>query len=586
MTPRQRRLWRYGLGSAGLVSLIVSLVVFVERRSDTTDPTAGIDDVLSRELPEDVPQIEFVDTTAAAGIDFQHFAGERSQLLPEDMGPGVAWGDCDGDGWPDLYLPSFGGPLETPVSGRADWPRSQLYRNRGDGTFEDITSVSGVDVGEFGMGASWADYDGDGDLDLYVTHFGSNVMLRNEGGCRFVDVTTETGTAGGDDDFSAGATWGDYDGDGDIDLYVTNYVEFDMSTVASAASLQFGTAVPFTLNPASYPPAANRLFRNDEGRFVDVAAEVGVANTTGRSLSATWTDFDDDGLLDLYVANDISDNAFYRNLGGHFEDISAASLTADYRGAMGIAVTDFDRDGDIDFFVTHWIAQENGLYANHLEFGLETVMFADVAEMMGLGYTALEYVGWGTEFIDYDNDGYKDLFVANGHTLEDPQDRAHLVPQRMQLFWRRGEEGFFDVTDVAGEPFQKPRVGRGAAAADYDGDGNIDMAIVENGGGLVLLRNAGSVENRWVAFALGQPGGNRFALGARLQLRAGGVRQTHVVGSSPSYLSHNDLTVHFGIGTAERIDTLTVRWPDGVEETWTDLEVNRRHRLERGSGVQ
>jgi len=586
MTLRQRRLWKYGLASAVLVILIVGLVVGVEWMSDASDPTAGIDDVLSRELPEDVPRIEFVDATVAAGIEFRHFDGERSQLLPEDMGSGAGWGDCDGDGWPDLYVVSFGGPLGTPAESRASWPRSQLYRNRGDGTFEDISAISGADSGEFGMGASWADYDGDGDLDLYVTRYGPNVMLRNEGRCRFVDVSTDTGTAGGDEDFSAGATWGDYDGDGDIDLYVTNYVEFDMSTAASAASLQFGTAVPFTLNPASYPAAANRLFRNDGGRFVDVAAEVGVANTAGRSLSATWTDFDDDGLLDLYVANDISDNAFYRNLGGHFEDVSAASLTADYRGAMGIAVTDFDRDGDIDFFVTHWIAQENGLYANHLEFGLDTLMFADVAEMMGLGYTALEYVGWGTEFIDYDNDGYKDLFIANGHTLEDPQDRTRLVPQRMQLFWRRGAEGFFDVTDIAGETFQQPLVGRGAAAADYDGDGNIDMAVAANGGGFRLLRNGGSAENRWVAIMLDQPGANRFALGARLQLRAAGAQQTHVVGSSPSYLSHNDLTVHFGLGEAEGVDAITVRWPDGVEETWTDLAANQRHRLERGSGVR
>ncbi len=586
MTPRQRRLLKYGLGSAGLVISIVGLVAMVERMSDTTDPTAGIDDVLSRELPADVPRIAFTDATAAAGIDFQHFDGERSQLLPEDMGPGVAWGDCDGDGWPDLYAVAFGGPLNTTAQSRSFATQSQLYRNRADGTFEDITSISGVDVSKFGMGASWADYDGDGDLDLYVTHYGPNVLLRNEGGCRFVDVTADTGIAGGDDDFSAGATWGDYDGDGDIDLYVTNYVEFDASTAASAASLQFGKAVPFTLNPASYPPAANRLFRNDGARFAEIAADVGVANTAGRSLSATWTDFDDDGLLDLYVANDISDNAFYRNLGGHFEDVSAASLTADYRGAMGIAVTDFDRDGDVDFFVTHWIAQENGLYANHLEFGLDTLMFADVAEMMGLGYTALEYVGWGTEFVDYDNDGYKDLFIANGHTLEDPQDRAHLVPQRMQLFWRRGEEGFFDATRAAGEPFQQPLVGRGAAAADYDGDGNIDMAVAQNGGNLVLLRNSGSDENRWAAIALAQPGANRFALGARVQLSAGGVRQTHVVGSSPSYLSHNDLTVHFGLGVVESVDSITVRWPDGAEETWSDLAVNQRHRLERGTGAQ
>lgn len=576
----------YGLASAALMLVIVGLVVGVEWMKDATDPTAGIDDMLSRALPEDVPRIEFDDATGAAGIDFRHFDGVRSRLLPEDMGPGLGWGDCDGDGWPDLYAAAFGGPINAPSESRSSWPHSQLYRNRGDGTFEDITTASGVDVSEFGMGVSWADYDGDGDLDLYVTHYGPNVLLRNEGGCRFVDVTADTGTAGGEADFSAGATWGDFDGDGDIDLYVTNYVEFDPSTAADAASLQFGMAVPFTLNPASYAPAANRLLRNEGGRFVEIAAEMGVANTEGRSLSATWADFDDDGLLDLYVANDVSDNAFYRNRGDSFEDISAASLTADYRGAMGIAVTDFDRDGDVDFFVTHWIAQENGLYANHLEFGLDSVMFADVAEMMGLGYTALEYVGWGTEFIDYDNDGYKDLFVANGHTLENPQDRAHLVPQRMQLFWRRGEEGFFDATDAAGEVFQKPLVGRGAAAADYDGDGDIDVAVVENGGALLLLRNGGSAENQWIEIALAQPGENRFALGARVQVTAGGGRQTHVVGSSPSYLSHNDLTVHFGLGAAEDVEAVTVRWPDGVEETWSGLEVNRRHGLDRGSGTQ
>ncbi len=586
MTPRQRRLFKYGLASVVLVAAILGMIVTVEWLSDTSDPTAGIDDVLARDLPDDVPRIEFDDATAAAGIDFQHFVGVRSQLLPEDMGPGLAWGDCDGDDWPDLYVVGFGGPLDTPADGRTDWPSSRLYRNRGDGTFTDITQVAGLVRTDFGMGASWADYDGDGDLDLYVTHYGANVMLRNEGGCRFVDVTVATGTAGGETDFSAGATWGDFDGDDDLDLYVTNYVEFDSSSASGAASMQFDMAVPFTLNPASYSPAANRLFRNDGGRFAEIASEVGVANTEGRSLSATWTDFDEDGLLDLYVANDISDNAFYRNVGDHFEDISAASLTADYRGAMGIAVTDFDRDGDVDFFVTHWIAQENGLYANHLEFGLETVMFADVAEMMGLGYTALEYVGWGTEFIDYDNDGYKDLFIANGHTLEDPQDRARLVPQRMQLFWRRGEEGFFDATDAAGESFKQPRVGRGAAAADYDGDGNVDIAMVENAGGVVLLRNTGSAENRWISFALAQPGANRFALGARIQVSAAGVRQTHVVGSSPSYLSHNDLTVHFGLGAVDIVDAITVRWPDGAEETWSELGVDRRHRLERGTGEQ
>jgi hypothetical protein len=568
-----------------LVLAIVLLVYSVERLSDRTDPTAGIDDVLLRELPPDVPRIELVDVTARAGITFEHFAGVRSQLLPEDMGPGLAWGDCDGDDWPDLYVVAFGGPLDTVIEDRSDWPVSQLYRNRGDGTFDDITEAVGADPGAFGMGASWADYDGDGDLDLYVTRYGSNVLMRNEGACRFVDVTVAMDVGGESEDFSAGATWGDYDADGDLDLYVTNYVEFDRSLTAQGTqSLQFGQTVPFTLNPAAYAPAPNRLFRNDGTRFEEVAVDVGVDNPEGRSLSASWADFDDDGWLDLYVANDISDNAFFRNIGGRFEDLSAASLTADYRGAMGLAVTDFDRDGDIDFFVTHWIAQENGLYANHLEFGLDDPMFADVAELMGLGYTALEYVGWGTEFVDYDNDGYKDLFVANGHTLEGGSGQRQLVPQRMQLFWRRGEEGFFDATAAAGPALEQAIVGRGAAAADYDRDGNIDVAVVANGGGVTLLRNSGAVDNHWAELSLRQAGANAFGLGARVAISAGGITQAHVVGSSPSYLSHNDLTVHFGLGRADRIESVTVRWPVGEEESWRDLRVDELHQLVRATG--
>lgn len=585
MTPRQRRVLNHATGAVGVVALIVGAVVGVDWLSEPVDPTAGIDDVLARVLPDDVPHVEFLETTAQAGIDFRHFTGLRTQQLPEDMGPGLAWGDCDGDGWTDLYGVSFGGPLDTPAGNRADWPRSQLYRNRGDGTFDNVSAASGADQGVFGLGASWADYDADGDLDLYVTRYGPNTLFRNDGNCRFTDATAPTGLTGAASDFSAGATWADYDLDGDIDLYVTNYVQFEEGDGRHAESLQFGQAVPFTLNPASYSPAPNRLFRNDGGTFTEVAADAGVANPEGRSLSATWADFDQDGLPDLYVANDISDNAFYRNLGGgRFEDISAATLTADYRGAMGIAVTDFDRDGDSDFFVTHWIAQENGLYANHLEFGLEGLMFADVAEMMGLGYTALDYVGWGTEFIDYDNDGHKDLFVANGHTLQDSDDPSRLEAQRMQLFWWRDDEGFYDATDAAGEPFQRRFVGRGAAAADYDGDGNIDVAMAENGGGLVLLRNTGSGTGHWVSFSLAQPGGNTSALGARIAVTAGGVMQTHVVGSSPSYLSHNDLKVHFGLGTAAQIDRVSVVWPDGGQEHWPDLDGDRHHRLERGSG--
>lgn len=589
MTPRRRRLVRYSAGIAGLTFAIAGLVWGVEYFGRPADPTMGIDDILRRELPADTPRVSFVDATAEAGVSFRHFTGTRTHRLPEDMGSGLAWGDCDGDGDTDLYLVSFVAPLGTAAEEIAELPGNALYRNRGDGTFETVGDGSGADLRAFGMGATWGDYDGDGDLDLYITNYGVNVLLRNEGACRFVDVTAETGVAGSQDDFSAGATWGDYDGDGDLDLYVTNYVQYDERLAAAeSTSMQFEVAVPFTLNPASFEPANNRLYRNDDGHFLDVAAEVGVANPRGRSLSAAWADLDEDGDLDLYVANDISDNALYSNRGdGGFDDISTESLTADYRGAMGLALTDFDRDGDLDFFVTHWVAQENGLYMNHLEMGSETIFFADVAEMMGLGYTALQYVGWGTAFVDYDNDSLKDLFVANGHTFEDKADSTRLVPQKMQLFWNRGDQdGFFDVTEVAGPPFGRLLVARGAAAADYDGNGTVDLAVLENGGAVVLLRNTGAPDNHWIEFDLRQPGGNRFGLGAQVRVSAGGTRQSEVVGSSPSYLSHNDLRLHFGLGSSAALERVEVRWPDGVIEEWLGTAADQVVTLQRGTGLE
>ncbi len=582
MTRRQKRLLGVGLGAAGVLVAITAAVVMNERlRAVPADE--GIEDVLVRELPADVPAVGFADATAAAGIRFRHFNGTRTHRLPEDMGSGLAWGDCDDDGLPDLYLVNFAGPLGTTPEEAAALPGNALYRNRGDGTFADITAESGAGLHHFGMGATWADYDDDGDLDLYVTAYGPNVLLRNDGACRFTDVTAAAGVAGATDEFSAGAAWGDYDGDGDLDLYVTNYVRFDES-LSGTTSLQFGEAVPFTLNPASYEPALNRLYRNDGGRFVDVAAELGVTDPTGRSLSASWCDFDLDGDLDLYVANDISDNAMYRNDGGVFTDVSAPSLTADYRGAMGLAVADADGDGDADFFVTHWIAQENALYFNHREVNPADLFFADVAEMMGLGYTGLEYVGWATGFIDYDNDGRRDLFVVNGHTFEDPADTTRLLPQRMQLFWNRGPDGFYDASPVAGPPFQRLLVGRGGAAADYDRDGRIDLAVLEHGGPALLLHNEGDPGVHWIEIDLRQAPPNRFAHGAVIELVAGGVRQTHFVGAAASYLSQHDRVAHFGLGSRTRVERVSVRWPDGTREVWEDLPADGVRRLQRGTG--
>ncbi|MFQ5744469.1 MAG: CRTAC1 family protein [Acidobacteriota bacterium] len=588
MTPRQLLLRRYGGSAAILVLAIVAAVLLGERiRQPPGGSTTGIDDMLARDLPSDAPAVYFIDATAKAGIDFHHFPGVRSHRLPEDMGSGLAWGDCDGDRWPDLYIVNFAGPLTLPASERSALPGNALYRNRGDGSFEEVGAGGGVDLKAFGLGAAWGDYDGDGDFDLYVTNYGPNTLFRNDGDCRFTDVT-DTAAVGGSD-FSAGATWGDYDGDGDLDLYVANYVDFvDVKELPATTSRQYGRAVPYTLNPASYDPSPNLLFLNEgDGHFHDVASGAGVADPTGRSLSAAWCDWDSDGDLDLYVANDISDNAFYRNRGdGTFEDISSESLTADYRGAMGLAVADYDRDGDLDFFVTHWIAQENALYESHLVGGEgpEDLLFTDVADLVGLGATALDFVGWGTAFIDYDNDGRKDLFVANGHTFEDEADPTRLIPQRLQLFWNRGKEGFFDLSSAAGPPFDRLMVARGAAAADFDGDGDIDLAVLAHGGPVVLLANSGNPSNHWLEVDLSQPGANVHAVGATITVEAGSGNQLHSVGSSPSYLSQNFLTAHFGLGSDTVVDRLTVRWPDGAREAWGDRVADRRYLLVRGQG--
>jgi tetratricopeptide (TPR) repeat protein len=587
VTARQARLARYGVAAVALTLVIVAAVVWVENVRNTETGT-GIDDVLARGLPANAPTNRFTDGTARAGIGLRHFPATRSRMLPEDMGSGLAWGDCDGDGFDDLYVVNFVAPIGSSEQDRAVLPGNALYRNRADGSFEEIGEAAGVDLKAFGMGASWGDYDGDGDVDLYVTNYGANALFRNDGSCSFTDVTTASGVGGGED-YSAGAVWGDYDGDDDLDLYVTNYVAFDEAMQPRGGPvMQYGSVVPFTLNPASYQPAVNWLFRNDgDGRFTEVAERAGVDNAAGRSLSAAWCDWDADGDLDLYVANDISDNAFFLNLGdGAFEDISTASLTADYRGAMGLAIADYDRDADLDFFVTHWIAQENALYENHMSPDTEgeRPLFTDVADLVGLGATGLDRVGWGTSFIDFDNDGWKDLFVANGHTVEDVADSTRLLPQRMQLFWNRGEEGFFDLSEVAGPSFERLLVARGAAAADYDRDGDVDIAVLDHGRGVVLLVNSGTPGNHWVEIDLQQDGANPRGIGAFIRVDTGEQRQLVTVGGSSSYLSQDSLTAHFGLGEAPGIDRVVVRWPDGTEEAFVGLAADTRHTLRRGSG--
>ncbi len=600
--------------------LLASLTLFVFHRRAVTRynpdaPVEGVTSDLDRSLPKDYPgstktralqstdaapeglsiggskgtpgtsdpaRVTFTEVSRQAHIGFQHFWKDRSSQLPEDMGSGAAWGDYDNDGYDDLFVVNFRGPLTlSPEEASTSPATCKLYHNNGNGTFSDVTEKSGLALRINGMGAAWGDYDGDGWLDLVVTSFPDLLLFHNNRDGTFKDVSVASGLREFKG-FWAGASWGDYDRDGDLDLYVCGYVKYNYNAEdANKVSLQFKAEVPFALNPSSYEPERNLLLRNDgSGRFVDVAAAAGVDNPTGRSLSATWADFDEDGWLDLYVANDVSDNAMYKNLGNEkFSDISHSSWVADPRGAMGLAVGDWDGDGDLDIFVTHWIAQEDALYTN-MRIGVRGVkpgrmVFMDIADQVGLGQVSLDYVKWGTSFFDFDNDGKPDLYVATGSTFQQENDKRKLIPSRHLLFWNKGEfDGFFEVGSVSGEIFQQKTVGRGAAFADYDNDGDIDIFVVNHSSQAWLLRNDGGNQRHWLKVKL-RGRKNRFALGAMVKVTTGGITQIQQIGSQPSYLSQNSLTAHFGLGEAETVDQLEVVFPSGKVAQLKALKANQ-----------
>ena len=580
---KRKRLVMVWSVSTGLVVLGIAAIVLLIGKS--FDPFAigadgrieGLTDTLQRELTDDMVRFSFTEVTDIAGIDFHHFPATRQSLLPEDMGSGLAWGDYNNNGLPDLFLVNFKGPIADETDNLGG--RCALYRNNGDGTFTDVSAIAGVDLAIHGMGAVWGDYNNNGLLDLYVTAYGANVLLKNNGDGTFTDVTEVADV--GDAAFSAGASWFDYNNNGWLDLYVTNYVDFELPTRDLPAVPQYGTEVPFTLNPSSYRPAPNRLYRNNgDGTFTDISEQAGVADPNGRSLQSVAFDFDLDGHLDLYVANDISANGVFRNLGeGEFADIGASSLAADYRGAMGMAVGDYNRNGLFDLFITHWVAQENALFENMTLLEADDpldrrVLFMEVSEMQGLGFSSLRMVGWATGFADFDNDGRADLWVVNGHTLQQRDDPTRLIPQPLQLYRQTGDRGFVDIASHAW-PDMAPIVGRGGAHADFNGNGRIDLAINVHGGRAILLKNTTEDAGNWVAFRLRQIGLNTRAIGARVTVRTGAVSQTEQLLAGSSYLSQNSELLHFGLCEAKVIDEVIIDWPDGHRERLLDVAAGR-----------
>lgn len=630
LSPRRRRL-RVTATLLAVVAVIAGtagLRVYLRTRPAEYRPDERpeeITSVLSASLPTNAPPPRLAEVSTAAGLGgFRNFAGKRTSQLPEDMGPGLAWGDYDNDGDDDLFLVSAGGALD--LADERLLP-CRLFENLGNGSFRLCEGFPELRIR--GMGAAWGDFDGDGYLDLAVSGFNALRLFRNDRGTgRFLPDGRVPNLPG----FWAGLAWGDYDNDRRLDLYVCNYVVYTPdAALRDLASEQLGTAVPYTLNPASFTAGRNALFhQTSEGSFTNVAPALGVENPEGRSLGVLWHDFDLDGDLDIYVANDVSDNVLYENLGGRFRDLSHAAHVADYRSAMGLAAADFDRDGDDDLFITHWVAQENGFYENlWADFNRHPskrvpprkdggnpvsresitasktadgrgsdgagdsrppedaripLQFIDIADRIGLGQVSLEQVGWGAEFADLDHDGWLDLLVANGSTLEidGPAPRS-LKPEAPHLFWNRRGSAFHDLAPMNPLLLRKT-VGRGLASADWDGDGDVDFAIADLGDGVRLFRND-MAAGPWLQVRLRSRSAagevNGFGQGATAVAWVDGVPLRRSV-NSVSYLSQSSSVLHWGLGAEGRVDRLDVHWLAGEVQTFVGLEVGGYYELREG----
>lgn len=549
------------------------------RETDLADASGSVTQAFLAGATSGAPPVRFVDVASELGIGMRHGAGARRRRLPEDTGSGLAFGDVDGDGAFDLYVVNVPGSDGEGGSNR-------LYLSRA-GRFLDVTEEAGVgDPGGFGMGAYFADFDGDADVDLLVTNRGPNRLYENLGDGTFRDVAEAAGVA--DPSWSTGAAIGDYDRDGHLDFYVCNYVDYDDDGLGpDVISRQpgGGPGVPFTLNPSSFDPQPNRLYRNrGDGTFEEVAEACGVQDSQGRSLGATFCDLDGDGWLDLYVSNDVSPNRLFRNRGGderparpvRFIDLSTITGTADPRGSMGLSVGEIGWmegkcDGLPDLFITHWVAQENALYQS-VQRPRGAFEYRDRTRQYALGEISLDRVGWGCALVDIDLDGRVDVAVANGSTLEEKGNPLLLRAESMFLFWNDGRR-FHDLAQAAGPDCARPRNGRGLAACDFDADGDVDFAISENRGPVSLLRNLTPRENLSLTVRLDGPATACF--GARIELLVGDTAQYRWHGADVSYLSGHAPEHVFGLGKEPRARRLRVRWADGAASELDDVPAGR-----------
>ncbi len=525
--------------------------------------------------------IRFREVSGPWGLVFRHHTGASGRYyVIETVGSGVAIFDYDGDGDPDVFMVD-----SSALRGyQGETPKSKLFRNDG-GRFVDVTDRAGISVEAYGMGAVAGDVDGDGDLDLYVTAYGRNQLFENQGDGTFSDVTDRAGVA--EPSGSSGAGLADVDRDGDLDLYVADYVDFSYDNNPICGKQSEG--IRTYCHPDSYHGLPDHFFLNrGDGTFEEATAEAGFAKARGKGLGVLFSDFDGDGWPDLYVADDMTANLMYRNMGPgddgqvRFEEIGVLSGTAySDRGApeagMGIDVGDLDGDQEPEIMTTHMDGQTNAVYGETAPW-----LFLDRRYTTRLAEPSLTRVGFGVVFDDFDQDGASDVVVANGHIIDNIEliDKTTTYRQRNQVFRNQGKGRFEEVKDSG---MDVVRASRGMAAGDLDGDGDLDLVINDSNDLDEVYENVSPGAGGWLQVALRRPDGNRFGIGARVTVEAGGRTQWREVRTESSYLSQNQLPVHFGLGAATTVDRLTVRWPDGQREVIEGLPSNRRVEIVRTS---
>lgn len=521
---------------------------------------------------------KFTDVTRQAGITFRHNTGAfGKKYLPETMGAGAAFLDYNNDGWLDILL----------VNG-ADFPSHRrkkttmaLYKNTGKGVFVDVTRAARLDVEMYGMGVAAADYDNDGDCDVYISALGSDRLFRNDGGV-FTDVTAQAGIH--NPDFGASAAFFDYDRDGRLDLFVTNYVEWSEQT--DIFCTLDGTTKSYC-TPESYKGVSSRLFRNSgNGRFNDVTKQAGLFDPKGKALGVLTFDYDNDGYIDLLVSNDTQPNKLYHNnRNGTFSEVGmqagiAFSEDGMVRGAMGIDAGDYDRVGRFSVLIGNFSNEIKSLYHNE-----GRGFFIDESPRSGIGQASLLTLAFGAFFLDYDLDGWLDIFIANGHVENDINrvQKRVTYAQAPHLFRNVGQKRFEEVTQKAG--LARAVVARGCAYGDYDNDGDLDILVTLNGGAPILWRNEGGNKNKWLSLRLRGVKNNRDGIGAVVRLSATGATQQNFVRTGSSYCSQSQLALTFGLAGAASVDRIEVFWPDGQRQEVKNVAANQRIILEEGKGI-